>query len=225
MRAEDGWPEARRPSLSDDGSEVFGQLIRLPLTLGMFGMNLFSRTVRGVLDLAVQGVARADRRMQTFPAPAPPVAVPSEPFLPGPDRGQTDFGSSNLVDRNDSKSTSPGEYSSAAPNTPKEMTMADTNLSDDMLKLVSYSIVCIERGAEKVLLCQDCKIFGDNMTDCDFDSWVIADYCEHHDVPCEKKYLRVAYTVQGRWPKPDLQYEEKQLERLEGIEDAIRKRP
>lgn len=101
--------------------------------------------------------------------------------------------------------------------------MADTNLSDDMLKLVSYSIVCIERGEEKVLLCSDCKLFADNMSDCDFDSWVVADYCEHHEVPCDKKYLRVTYEVKGRWPKPDLQFEEKQLERLEDISAAILK--
>jgi len=99
--------------------------------------------------------------------------------------------------------------------------MAEKNLSDDMLKLVQYCIVCIERGHEEVLVCNECKLFSDNMTDCDFDGWVLADYTQHNKVPCDKKFLRVTYEVVGRWPKQDLNYQEKQLQRLSGIQRAI----
>ena len=116
--------------------------------------------------------------------------------------------------------------------------MTDQNLRDDMLKLVQYQIVCIERGKEEVLVCDECKLFSDNMTDCDFDAWVIADYSRecarraHNEPPygpgnpppckpCKSKYLRVTYEVKGRWPKQDLGYETKQLRRLEAISEAI----
>lgn len=108
--------------------------------------------------------------------------------------------------------------------------MTNTDLRDDMLKLVSYSIVCIERGRERSLLCNQCRLFSDNMTDCDFEVWVIADFIEHWQrehpgrrLPCNKKDLRVAFEVKGRWPKQDLRFEEKQLRRLHGIEESIDK--
>lgn len=106
--------------------------------------------------------------------------------------------------------------------------MSDTDLRDDMVKLVSYSIVCIERGRERALVCNECRVFSENLDDCDFDTWVVAEYidewqCSHQGrrFPCNKKDLRVVHTVLGRWPKQDLHYEEKQLRRLAGIEEGV----
>ena len=115
--------------------------------------------------------------------------------------------------------------------------MADRNLSDDMVKLVEYSIVTIQREHER-LLTRGEKIVTDNMTGEAFASWMIAEYLQSRDYKEkvekdkerwkikheEKKYLRVYYNVLDRWPEQDLEYEEKQLKVLKGIEDAILKK-
>lgn len=202
-----GWPE------------TLGRWTRLPFELFASGLDLFAQSLRGAQRL---DTAPANHASRSTPGPyrAPPWSGPAtEPPPAAAPRSATAEGTRDgtvPIRETQSRGIADGETSNR-----KETSMADKNLSDDMLKLVSYSIVCIERGHEKVLLCNDCKIFSDNMSDCDFDAWVIADYCEHHPVPCNKKYLRVAYEVQGRWAKPDLNYEQKQLDRLTGIQRAI----
>lgn len=113
----------------------------------------------------------------------------------------------------------------------------DTNLSDDMVKLVRYTIVSIERDHERIIH-HDEEIVTDNLTDDAFASWMIASYLQSkvykrrvdedpdnrvkHD---HKKNLRVCYEVLCRWPKQDRKYEKRQLEVLEGIREAILRRP
>jgi hypothetical protein len=112
--------------------------------------------------------------------------------------------------------------------------MHDTNLSDDMVKLVRYTIVSIKRNAERVIH-HDQAIFDDNMTGDAFASWMIAAYLQSEryqrlrarDPEVEtlahgdKKYLRVAWEVLSRWPKQDLKFEENQLTYLRGIKEAL----
>ncbi len=110
--------------------------------------------------------------------------------------------------------------------------MTNTNLSNDLVKLVSFNIVSIKRDHERALCCNQCKVFSDNMTDCDFDTWIIAEYVQGK-LDCkppegkapDSKDMRVVYQVLGSWPKQDLHYEEKQLQALWGIEHAIKERP
>ncbi len=100
--------------------------------------------------------------------------------------------------------------------------MSEHDLNDNLVKLVRYSIVSIERGRERVLVCNKCKVFADKMNPCDFQAWIVADYCRRYRVdPATQKFLRVAYRVLGRWPKAPLYYESNQLERLEEIVLAI----
>ncbi|MCH9651597.1 MAG: hypothetical protein K0U98_25450 [Deltaproteobacteria bacterium] len=104
--------------------------------------------------------------------------------------------------------------------------MADKNLSDDMVKLVSYSIVSIQRDREHVLSSAR-RVVTDNMDGEGFASWMIAEYLEESGrkrfKDKELQYLRVSYNVEDRWAEQDLKYEEKQLRALDGIERAIRK--
>ncbi len=104
--------------------------------------------------------------------------------------------------------------------------MSDRNLSDDMVKLVRYSIVSIKRDEEAMLLKGEEKIFSDNMTDDAFATWVVSDYAESAGMSSEdRKYLRVSYEVMGRWPQQDRKFEKRQLEQLAGIQQAIENRP
>jgi len=197
--------------------DAVGRMMSLQIEFFAVGVELLGLTLRSVPGLVVPssiaGPRASARHLQPPPSkPFAPTPVPSERAL----RGEAE-----PFDRDDSNPNSQGAPVGVAANKPKETDMAEKNLSDDMLKLVQYCIVCIERGHEKVLVCNECKLFSDNMTDCDFDGWVLADYTQHNKVPCDKKFLRVTYEVVGRWPKQDLNYQEKQLQRLSGIQRAI----
>jgi hypothetical protein len=100
----------------------------------------------------------------------------------------------------------------------------DRQLSDDMVKLVRYTLLNIERDQETILG-QGEEIVTDNLSDEAFSSWMIA----KHEPPERRepgkdasKYLRVSYDVLGRWPKQDRKFEMRQLEVLGDIRYAIR---
>ena len=104
--------------------------------------------------------------------------------------------------------------------------MRDSNLSDDMVKLVRFTIVSITRDDEHILrygLGE--KIVTDNMDDESFASWVLSEYfqrAEHEPIDDDdKKYLRVFTEVLARWAKQDRKFEKRQLGSLEGIEEAL----
>jgi len=101
--------------------------------------------------------------------------------------------------------------------------MTDTNLNNDQVKLVEYSIVSIERDRERKLYETE-KIVVDNMTGEAFATWVIAEFVQeqpHRVTHQEKKYLRVYYNVLDSWARESLHFESKQLDALEGIRRAI----
>lgn len=99
--------------------------------------------------------------------------------------------------------------------------MPDINLSDDMVKLVRYSIVSIKRDEEQILH-RDEEIFDDNMSDDAFATWVISKYGDSQGLGSEdRKFLRVSYEVLGRWPKQDREFEKRQIKVLEEIRDRL----
>lgn len=102
--------------------------------------------------------------------------------------------------------------------------MSDTNLSGDQVKLVRYSIVSVERDRERKLD-QGELLVADDLTPDGFASWRIAAYFQrpgHEEIPHEeKKYLRVCYRVLCRWQRESLHYQERKLDELRGIREAI----
>lgn len=99
--------------------------------------------------------------------------------------------------------------------------MSDVTLSEDVIKLVQYTIVTIKRGEERILQRGE-KMVVDPMDDAGFDSWVIADYTASHPIPPgDQMYLRVFSEILDSWDKQPLHYEEKQLRVLEDISRKI----
>jgi hypothetical protein len=101
-----------------------------------------------------------------------------------------------------------------------------------MVKLVSYNIVSIRRGAERVMpFGSNAVIVTDSMSEETFISWIIARYLqseEYRNLPAreklsdeDRKYLRVNYGVGRRWPREPLEFEERQVEVLQEIGDAL----
>jgi sulfite reductase beta subunit-like hemoprotein len=124
-----------------------------------------------------------------------------------------------------------------------------TNLEDDMVKLVAYTIVCLRRHKERIMEGgQDSVIVTDRMTGETFTAMIIAQYFQEQVAdpddktgekkisriewlkkqqekerwePSDQKYLRVYYVVSNRWPREPEDFEEKQIERLREIKNSL----
>jgi len=171
---------------------LMGQIMRLPVSVLTFALESFARTLQGLDQVIDRGFEPEARHTHRA------AATPAPPSIP------------------------------TAANDPKEDShMPDTNLNDDMAKLIDYSIVSIDRDRsdEKKFLLRDQIVVTENMTGDSFATWMIAKFIQEdgmnfpHD---EKKHLRVYYNVLDRWPQPDLEYEESQLNVLRGIREAIK---
>jgi hypothetical protein len=121
-----------------------------------------------------------------------------------------------------------------------------TNLQDDTVKLVAYSIISLKRDEEKILDGgEGSVIVTDSMTGKAFTSMIIAQYLQKKmddpDDPTKKKkisraellkrdrtwkardmkYWRVYYVVSTRWPRQPLEFEQRQISVLREIRDDI----
>ena len=124
----------------------------------------------------------------------------------------------------------------------------DRDLSDDMLKLVQYRVSFVKRDLEYAFREKE-ELVPDNMSAQTFTVWKIAEFIQHLDevnVPAkwlrknyprdcrqraearieklpeeDKKYLRLQFEVLRRYPRERLRYEERHIEVLEGIRDAL----
>ena|SRR5262249_49955994 len=102
--------------------------------------------------------------------------------------------------------------------------MSDKDLNTNDIKLVKYTIVCIDRKHERILHTDE-RIVADPMSHKNFTSWVIADYLQsEHISDQETKYLRVSFDVLDRWPREPFAYKKQQVEVLEQIRDNLRHR-
>ena len=122
----------------------------------------------------------------------------------------------------------------------KDQVMSPQSLNDDMVKLVSYTIVSIKRDAERLMPGgTDSLLVTDNMSGETFAAWMIARYLQSDDykklledsrkklvkekerfLEEDEKYLRIDYVVRRRWLRQPLQFEERQVEVLRQIRDV-----
>lgn len=120
--------------------------------------------------------------------------------------------------------------------TDQENALAFTNLEDDTVKLVAYTIVSLKRDQERIMEGgQESVIVTDSMKGDAFASWILAKYLQEEVTtpdgtvvsrgalidPDELRYLRVYYVVSNRWPREPAEFEERQIEVLQGIQNAI----
>lgn len=109
--------------------------------------------------------------------------------------------------------------------------MADS-LEDEQVKLVAYTIVSVKRGAERVMPGgMGTIIVTDSLSKDDFISWIVARYMQSKEYAKldksewlagdDRKYLRVDFGVARRWPREPFEFEERQIEVLEEIGNAL----
>ncbi len=96
--------------------------------------------------------------------------------------------------------------------------MADTDLSDDQVKLVRYRILNLDRGEEAVLHHGE-ELVWENLTADAYKVWKAAQYMQQHEVPASRlRFLRVWFEVLDRYEREKLLFQDDALRRLQGIE-------
>ena len=120
---------------------------------------------------------------------------------------------------------------------PEKMSLSDLN--DDTVKLVAYTIVSVRRDAERIMPeGRDQLVITDNLSGEAFVAWIIAGYIRkrldgvagksaserrqfEQELKAERKYLRVHYVVSRRWEREPMKFEERQIEVLKEISQAL----
>jgi hypothetical protein len=86
--------------------------------------------------------------------------------------------------------------------------MGNRGLNNNSIKLVKYTIICIDQKHERVLHADE-RIMIDPMSQVAFTSWMIADYPQSEHISDEEKtYLQVSFDVLDSWPREAFTYKE-----------------
>jgi hypothetical protein len=210
--------------------QFFGQMLKLPLEAFVYSMEMLVKTMRGMQQIAYQGIdMMADEVAQTL----------------------IDASGSESDLTSDATDGAIGDRAETTPQTSQEeeRKMSDRDLRDDMLKLVRYKILFVKRDLEVVLKEDTEELVHDNIAESDYIGWKIAEFIQdlkNVDIPKkwrdkkyprhvkdevaskisrlpeeDKKYLRVYYEVLDRYSRERFKYEEKQIDVLEEIRDKL----
>jgi len=186
--------------------QFLNQMLKLPLSAFVFGMEMFVQTMQGMQRLAEQGIdAMLGGVAQTL----------GEPSRQGSDLQDTE-----------PPVVTDGVVEDDADKTPKEENkMSDNSLSNDRVKVVEYYILSIRPDYEHILPnFPKVKVFTDTMTPEDFAAWVIAEYFQEHPHAVEpeyKKFVRVCYEVICTFDKQEADYDKEQIQVLKEIARRI----
>ena len=252
----DGWPETNRSSIGL--IQLFGQLMMLPLSVFVYSMDVFVRTIQSVQQVAGEGMdimlgstdqTPRESGILTQTSIAAPVdrtasnMTETPGVAPGDESG---LESSLAISSSDS-----GANDDAKKNLKETIKMNDTDLSDDMLKLVRYKILFVKRDYETAFPEKEELVF-DNMTGEAFAAWKVAEFIQQLgkiEVPPkwkrknypkrgeeakdrdskyinsldedDKKYLRVYFEVLARYEREEARHAEDQIRVLEDIRNRL----
>ncbi|HSE19899.1 MAG TPA: hypothetical protein VLB46_22750 [Pyrinomonadaceae bacterium] len=225
---------------------LFGQMMMLPFTAFIQGMELFIKTIQGMQKATEEGMDVMAGGMTQVSGPAP----------------------DNQSDLTRTSSETGGVTKDDGATNQKEKTdMDDRDLSDDKkLKLVRYKILFIKRDYEAAFPEVE-ELVSDSMDDTAYTAWKVAEFIQRlGDTPVpnkwgaakdwqhghnpdaepkypppgdpefkdgrwvirrlpenDKKYLRVYFEVLDRYDREKFKYEERQIEVLEEIRDQLTK--
>ena len=220
---------------SRGAEEVLQPMMDTIWQMAWFPVSMFT----GWMNLAMRG-------MQPLAGGVPCCGgAPSSPGGQAPEGQAQGFGNApgSVFPEVGSDRWNPGAHGGAPTKAKGERKMSDCCCNDEgtMVKLVEYTIVSIKRCDERILK-KDEIIYADEMTEEEFNTWVIALYCQetpeeqrrdarsygddegwgpvrHED----KRYLRVFSRVLQSWPRQQKDCcADRQVDVLRGIEDAIR---
>lgn len=231
---------------------ILTQMLKLPLEVFVYSMEMLVKTVQGIQRLADQGIDTVISGVAQAPGKRP--------------------GSQSDLNSDTTSSVKEGAISDSAQTTHKEevnMTRdndkdqdrsrgSDPQCSDktqNLLRLYRYKILFVKRGYE-VAFDEHEDLVSDDLRDTDFVAWKIAEFIQdlkHIKIPPkwssknyppppkdpkhsrpdntyihwldedDKKYLRVYFEILDTYCREPLDYEQQQLNILGDIRDAINK--
>jgi hypothetical protein len=193
----DGWPETNRSSIGL--IQLFGQLMMLPLSVFVYSMDVFVRTIQSVQQVAGEGMdimlgstdqtpRESDILTQTSIAAPVDRTASNMTETPGVAPGDESGLESSLA----ISSTDSGAKDNEK-NLKETIKMNDTDLSDDMLKLVRYKILFVKRDYETAFPEREELVF-DNMTGDAFAAWKVAEFIQRLGAePVPPKWIKKNY--------------------------------
>src|SRR6516164_6891152 len=159
---------------------LLGQMVRLPVEAFVYTMEMMVKTLQGLQRMADRSVdALMGRDAPSLPdAPAvesnlsngPTVAATAHATGNAPD-SESDHPSDTVTLTHDAI-TSGGEKIEK-----EQRDMPDTNLSDDMLKLVRYKVLFVKRDYEWAFPEEE-DLVADNMTGEAYTAWKVAEFIQ-----------------------------------------------
>src|ERR1043165_5477463 len=162
-------------------ARLFGQMLLLPFTVFVYGMELFVRTVRGMQQAADKGmdVMAGEAARPVTGVPAGENQLTDKTAVSGgalpPAHTQGGWGDLKV---HTTISTDDGATGEAAEATHKEIgKMRDKDFCDDQLKLVRYKILFVKRDYE-VAFDEKEELDHDNMTGDAFAAWKVAEFIQ-----------------------------------------------
>jgi hypothetical protein len=174
-----GRAEAGRSS--NNMMQLFGQMIMLPLTVFVYGMELFVRAIQGVQRVTDEGmgvmVGASDQTRTGVPTnqsqPTNRDAINEGVQAVGSAQGSLSAPANQTTTSTNDSTIGDG----AETNQEETRKMRDTNLTDDMLKLVRYKILFVKRDYEFAFPERE-ELVSDNMNGSDFTAWKIAEFIQ-----------------------------------------------
>jgi hypothetical protein len=229
---------------ANDMMRIIGQMMKLPIAAFVYGMDVFDKVIREFqraanqsIDVTVSGIIQS---LDDSLDPKDDAQVSED--IPG---GESEF------ETKPTRSAGDGTSGHGAENLhlqKEEIRMPDTNLSDEMLKLVRYKVLFVKRDYETAFPEVE-ELVHENMSSATYTGWKIAEFIQglHNgrtDIPKkwtdypskeyrrdgkltgfpegDKKYLRVYFEVLDRYVREEFKYEEDQIDVLKEIRDALK---
>jgi hypothetical protein len=209
---------------------LFGQMVMLPFTVFVQGMELFFKTIQGIQKATDEGMDVMVGEIKQTAETASGSGIEQVPKT-------TSFATGGVIE------------SDAAITLKEKINMSDTDLSGkNTLKLVRYKILFIKRDYETAFPEVE-ELVADSMDDNAYTAWKVAEFIQRlgkHKtlVPTkwgqkyppkeyrngdillgfpeeDKKYLRVYFEVLARYDREEFKYHERQIEVLEEIRDKL----
>ncbi|HKG80860.1 MAG TPA: hypothetical protein VKA78_15595 [Pyrinomonadaceae bacterium] len=178
----DEWADTKRGSIGL--IQLLGQMMMLPLSVFVYSMDLFVRSMQGVQRVADEGM---DVMLGSTNQTSGEVGILGQASAEGPgDRvvgntteisGEAPGNQSGLESSLANSSTDNGVKHDAERNLKETINMNDTDLSDDMLKLVRYKILFVKRDYETAFPEAE-ELVHDNITGDAFAAWKVAEFIQ-----------------------------------------------
>lgn len=164
------------------------QMIRLPMVAIVYGMEIFVKSVHGFQRIADQSVsALTEPGEAASPAAGKPFGRLSQPSVQNPIPAISTPAPVPVPAATGVQQQKPEEVHK------EQIKMPDTNLNDDMLKLVRYKILFIKRDYEWAFREEE-ELVWDNMTDTAFTAWKVAEFIQRlRRTPRPEKWIDKYY--------------------------------